>query len=179
MRKLLFFPLAFLIAGVAAAGQSVSYRFDKDSDFSKYKTYRWVNIPNAQQLDELTAGQLVGTVDVELRKKGLSLVQAGPADLYVAYQMARGSPKQLSNFNVGLSGGSAEPRSAGTAGLSATTVHTGELILDLYDGATKKLVWRGFVSGAIEAEAKPDKKQKHLDRAIQKLLKDYPPKKKG
>jgi len=31
---------------------------------------------------------------------------------------------------------------------------------------------------AIDADANPDKKQKHLDKAIEKLLKDYPPRKK-
>lgn len=42
----------------------------------------------------------------------------------------------------------------------------------------KQLVWRGVVSNAIDANAKPDKKQKHMDKAIEKLLKEYPPQKK-
>jgi len=175
MRRFPLYLAVFLVAGVGAAGQSVSYRLDKDVDFSNYKTYRWVNIPNAQQLDELTAGQLIGTVNLELTKKGLRPSETSSADLYIGYQMAHGSPKQLSNFNVGLTGAGTEA----TAEESVRTVHTGELILDFYDAATKKLVWRGFVSGAIEADAKPEKKQKHLDQAVRKLLKDYPPKKKG
>jgi hypothetical protein len=39
-------------------------------------------------------------------------------------------------------------------------------------------VWWGVLLNAIDAGAAPEKKQKHLDSAIEKLLRDYPPQKK-
>jgi hypothetical protein len=39
-------------------------------------------------------------------------------------------------------------------------------------------VWRGAVSKTIDPNAKPDKRQKNIQKAIEKLLKNYPPKKK-
>ncbi len=44
--------LFFLIAGIAVA-QDVRYNFDKSIDFSKYKTYRWVMLKDAQKLSDL------------------------------------------------------------------------------------------------------------------------------
>ena len=160
------------------AAQSVNYTFDKGAVFSGYKTYRWVNIENAQHLDDLTADQLMGTVEVALAKKGLTKSPSDAADLLIGYQIARGNEKQLSHFNIGGAYGSAAVATSGTAGATTATVHSGQLVLDMYDSQRKQLVWRGVLSQAIDANAKPDKKQKHMDKAIEKLLKNYPPQQK-
>jgi hypothetical protein len=47
----------------------------------------------------------------------------------------------------------------------------------MYDREGKKLVWRGMVSKQLDPKAKPEKRQKNLDKGMQKLLKNYPPKK--
>lgn len=51
--------------------QDVTYNFDQDTDFSKFKSYKWVSIENAQQVDEITARQLTVAIDQEFAKKGL------------------------------------------------------------------------------------------------------------
>jgi len=43
-------------AGPAAA-QDVSYNFDQDTDFSQFKSYKWVNIKSVQQVDYATRGK--------------------------------------------------------------------------------------------------------------------------
>ena len=48
----------------------------------------------------------------------------------------------------------------------------------MYDSAKKELVWRGVASKTIDPKAKPEKQQKNIDKAVAKLLKNYPPKKK-
>jgi len=40
-------------------------------------------------------------------------------------------------------------------------------------------VWRGSASKTIDAKAKPEKQKKNLDKAMAKLLKEYPPKPKS
>jgi hypothetical protein len=39
-------------------------------------------------------------------------------------------------------------------------------------------VWRGTASKTLDPKAKPEKKQKNITKAVQKLLKNYPPPKK-
>jgi Domain of unknown function (DUF4136) len=169
--------LLFTIAGARVAAQTVNVNFAKDADFLQYKTYKWVTIKDGIQLDDLTAEQLRATVDVELAKKGLTKSTTDKSDLLVGYQMARPGQKQLSHFNVGAAYGPTTGNTT-TAGASTATVHTGQLVLDMYEATKQQLVWRGVVSDAIDADAKPEKKQKHMDKAIGKLLKDYPPQKK-
>jgi hypothetical protein len=184
MRKFPFLVFA-LCAAVVVWGnqiglppqQSVVYDFDRSAPFDSYKTYKWVAIPSKEQLDELTSGQLTGTFEVELGKKGLNKTNGNDADLYIGYQVSSAGEKQLKSYNVGASYGSVGGGSA-TGSVAATTVHTGQLILLMFDGAKKQLVWRGVVSNAIDAEANPDKKQKHMTSGVEKLLKHYPPPKK-
>jgi hypothetical protein len=45
----------------------------------------------------------------------------------------------------------------------------------MYDSANHDLVWRGVASKTIDTNAKPDKQQKNLTKAVVKLLKNYPP----
>jgi hypothetical protein len=48
----------------------------------------------------------------------------------------------------------------------------------MYDPAMKQLVWRGSATKTIDPKADPEKRQKNLQKAMQKLLKNYPPGKK-
>jgi hypothetical protein len=179
MKKHLFlaFVLFTLISGrVAAQGASVT--FAKEIDFDKYKTYKWVTIENGQHLDELTRDQLIGTLEVQLAKRGLTRSPSDKADLLIGYQIARPGDKRFSQSSIGASYGSATGAASASGTVAVTTVHSGQLVLDMYDAERKQLVWRGLVADAIDANAKPDKKQKHLDKAVEKLLKDYPPQKK-
>ncbi|MGB7437279.1 MAG: DUF4136 domain-containing protein, partial [Candidatus Acidiferrum sp.] len=138
--------LAILLAGVnRASAQSGTYDFDRHTDFGKYKIYKWVNIPGAQHFDDLTSDQLIGTLSVELAKKGLKKSDTDSADLYIGYEVARGREKHPIQFNVGTSYGSAAGANSGTAGATTTTVHSGALILNMYDSETKKVVWQGVV----------------------------------
>lgn len=62
-----------------------------------------------------------------------------------------------------------------TTTTTTTTIYKGQLDLDMYDSAGKDLVWRGVVSKTLDPKAKPEKRQKNLNKAIAKLLKNYPP----
>lgn len=180
MKKYLLLAAAFVTLAVGqAAAQAANVTFDKSTDFSRYKTYKWVTIKDAQQFDELTSGQLIGTFDTALARKGLTKSQSENPDLLIGYQVALGNQKHLNDYNLGGAYGSAAGATTGSGSVTTTAVHTGELVLDMYDAATKQLVWRGVVAKAIAADAKPDKKQKQLDKTVEKLLKDFPPARKS
>jgi hypothetical protein len=46
----------------------------------------------------------------------------------------------------------------------------------MYDPTTKQLVWKGVVTKAFNPSQSREKNQKNLDKAMQKLLKNFPPK---
>jgi hypothetical protein len=56
-----------------------------------------------------------------------------------------------------------------------STIYVGQVTLDMYDPADKKLVWRGVASKTLDSKAKPEKQKKNLDKAVAKLMKNFPP----
>jgi hypothetical protein len=66
-------------------------------------------------------------------------------------------------------------RWGGMASATSSTINVGTLVLDMYDPATKQLVWTGHATKTIDPSAKQDKNQKNPDKTMQKLLKNYPP----
>ena len=187
MKKISFIWMALSLMIVSSAlCQDVRYNFDKNADFSKFKTYKWVTIKDAQKVDDLVDKQIKDTIDAELAKKGLTKVDTDSADLYIGYQPAIGQEKQLTSFNSGGAGWGYGPGwgggwYGGGGGISTTTsstIYTGQLALDMYNSADKDLVWRGVVTKTLDPKAKPDKRQKNMNKAVAKLLKNYPPEKK-
>ena len=56
-----------------------------------------------------------------------------------------------------------------------STIYVGQLAVDMYASSPHTLVWRGVASKTLDPKAKPDKQQKNLEKAVAKLLKNYPP----
>jgi len=175
---------AMLLAAVAFAGtasaQDVRYNFDDQANFASFKTYKWVAIKGAQQLSDLGDRQVKAAVDAELAKKGLTKTEADTADLYIGYQAAVGTEKQYTSFDTGWGYGPGWHGGwyGGGGGMTTgttSTIYVGQLALDMYQSGQKQLVWRGAASKTIDEEAKPEKQQKNLAKAVAKLLKNYPP----
>jgi hypothetical protein len=61
----------------------------------------------------------------------------------------------------------------GTA--TSSTLDVGTLVLDLYNPAAKQLVWTGHATKTINPSKDPRKNQRNIGKAMQKLLKDFPP----
>jgi hypothetical protein len=180
----ILFALLLIVAGIASA-QDVRYNFDSKTDFSKFKTYKWVELKDAQKVDDITDKQIKDAIDGVLATKGLEKTTSDDADLYIGYQTAIGQEKQYTSFNTGwgygpgwgggwYGGGMNSSTTTGTT----STIYTGQLALDMYDRNGHDLVWRGVASKTIDTKAKPDKRQKNLNKAATKMLKNYPPPKK-
>lgn len=181
--KMVRMILPLSLIAMCGFAQDVRYNFDSGADFTKYKTYKWVEIKDSQPLDSITAGQLKSAIEEELSKKGLRQVQGDDADLFVGYQVTITQEKQFSSYSTDFGYGAGWGRGwyGGGMGSSMTTgqtstIHVGAVGLDMYDASQKKLVWRGEATKSLDAKAKPDKRQKNIVKGVAKLLKNYPPK---
>jgi hypothetical protein len=171
-----------LTVASTALGQDVRYNFDKDTDFSKFKTYKWVTLKGATPVDDLVDKQIKEAIDAQLATKGLSKVEGDEANLFVGYQTAIGSEKQFTSYDTGWGYGPGwygRGWYGGGGGMTTgqtSTIYNGQLAVDMYNSAGHDLVWRGVVSKTLDPKAKPDKRQKNLTKALTKLFKNYPPK---
>jgi len=185
MRKFGFILAVLVICATTAVAQDVRYNFDSSADFSKFKTYKWVDIKGSDHTNQLIEKQIQAALDAELAKKGLTKTDSDNADLLIGYQTAVGTEKQFTSYNTGWGYGPGwgggwygGGMSTSTTTGSTTTIYIGQLGLDMYESGKKDLVWRGVASKTINPKAKPEKQEKNINKAVAKLLKNYPPKKK-
>jgi hypothetical protein len=176
---------ALSVAATAAHAQDVGYNFMPGTDFAKFKTYRWVRMEGVQYPDDITDAQIKQAIDSALVTKGLAKSGGETADLYIGYRINLDQEKQLNAYTSGGYGGwgwGGPYRGYGYGGGMTTattqTITVGTLSLDMYDPSAKQLVWRGTASKTIDTNAKPEKRTKNLNKAMQKMLKNYPPKQK-
>lgn len=161
-----------MIVGCAmAVAQDVKSNFMPGTDFAKYHTYKWVAIEGGSHPDQIMDAEIKQAVDAQLATKGLTKTTDEKADLYVGYQIAVAQEKQWNAYGMG--GGF---RFGGMGTATSSTINVGTLVLDMYDPATKQLVWTGNATKTIDPNSNQEKNLKNLSKAMAKLLKNYPPK---
>ena len=153
--------------------QDVKYNFMPGTNFAKYHTYKWVDIGNGAHPNQIVDAEIKQSVDSQLASKGMTKTDSDKADLFVGYQVAVDKEKEWNAYGMG--GGI---RWGGMGSATSSTINVGTLVLDMYDPATKQLVWTGNATKTIDPSSNQEKNQKNLDKAMAKLLKNYPPKQK-
>ena len=160
------------LLGTVAVAERVNYDFDRAADFYRFRTYAWTDGTNLR--DELNHKRVVRAVDAQLESKRLRRVEAqSDADVLVAYHANFDENLQIQ----GHSSGFGPPRFANMSGTATThRVVTGTLVVDIADARTRSLVWRGVVERDLDPGAKPEKRDKNINKAAEKIFKNYPPK---
>lgn len=98
---------------------------------------------------------------------------APKADLLVAYHVGIDREKQWNGFGSFDRFPGGFGMGSGTA--TSSTIEIGTLVLEMYDPVTKKLVWSGSATKTLNISKDQQKNQKNVDKAMQKLLKAFPP----
>ena len=174
VKRLTFVP-AFLFLVACAYGQEIHYNYDRGANFAAYKTYQWVEIPGGAAPDQLIDQAIKRAVDEQLAQKGLTKVEKN-ADLYVGYQAAITQEKSVNLWGTGNGPGWGWGGwGPGTVQGQTSTIPVGTLAVNVYDPGRKQLIWRGDASKTIDLKKDPDKNYKNLQKAMAKLLKNYPP----
>ena len=174
------FILAMLSA--SAFAQKVKVGYDKSVDFSKYKTYAWA-APSRPSTRPLLKEIVIGSVDNQLKSRGFArtessgdLILIGDGGVEYGINAPAGTPILPTYSGAPLSlDASMWTGATGPSILTAQYVPEGMLVLQFVDRNTNKVIWAGTVKQKLDVE----KKQKSLDlveKAIGKLLKEFPPK---
>jgi len=129
---------------LSASAQDVKYNFMPGTDFTKYKTYKWVRVPNAQYPNQIMDTQIMTSIDAQLSQKGLTKNEDNP-DLYVAYQASVDKETQWNSYSSGGDTWGWGRWGGGWGGMQTTTttsqvIRVGTLSLDVYDVAAKNQV---------------------------------------
>jgi hypothetical protein len=160
-----------LVVATAGFAQHVQTDFDHQANFAQYKTYSWQEIKPGTSLWD---SRIKSAVDGQLEAKGLAQVADGGDIAIVAIKTSQ-TQRTLQTFYDGFGGGW-RWRGFGGFGESSTTeqdYREGTLVIDLYDGKTKQLIWRGSTESVLSDKA--EKNEKNLDQGVAKMFKNFPP----
>ena len=161
--------IVVLFCGSALA-QDVKYNFAMGTNFAKYKTYKWVDIPNQNHPDQLTDQQIKTAIETTLGTKGFTKATGDTADLLIAYQVAVDRERQWNAY-----GGMGGLRFGGMGTATSSTINIGTLVFDVFDASGKQQIWTGDATKTVNPSGDPTKNQKNLQKSVTKLLKNFPP----
>jgi Domain of unknown function (DUF4136) len=152
--------------------QKTSYDFDRTTNFSKFKTFAWVK--GTPALEPFLDKRIVASIESRLAARTLTRTDENP-DVYVLYHVVLGVQKSVTGLGsspgpFGWHGG------LDTFDARLNDIPVGALVIDLANAATRELVWRGVGTSEIDLDAKPEKRDAAIDKAVEKILKNYPPK---
>lgn len=161
------------LTGTTVVAQDVTYDFDKSADFSKLHGYVWVR--GTPVNDELIHKRIVAAIDKQLGVKGLNKAEGkADADVLVAYHAAFSKDLEVHGFSSGWGGYRFGPARSGSARVEEILI--GTLVVDIIDAKTGTILWRGIATKELDTEASPEKRDKNINKAAEKLFKNYPPK---
>lgn len=169
---LVVFAATVAICAVAAA-QDVKTDYDHHVDFSQFHTYSWHKV---QTDDPLWQSRVTDAVDHALQSKGLQKVDSN-GDLSVSAVGAVRNQQEYQTFYNGFGPGWRWGGFGNEAETTAVNYQIGTLVVDMFDPHNKQLVWRGSATDTLSD--KPEKNEQKLDKAADKMFKDFPPKSKG
>ena len=171
--------LLLVSVSLGAAAQKIHVnKFEPNADFSKFKTYSWA--PHGAVAHPMLAADIVGEIENQMKAKGLQLVPSNPDLIIQVYGSIDQESTFYSNDPLYMGTGGVPPFDpsfsgpllAGTWGNSTVTIHKGQLVVDLIQASTKKLVWRGIAQQNLST--KPEKLQSQVVDEIVKMFKQYP-----
>lgn len=177
--------IAVIMLSQASVAQ-VKSDYDKEADFSTYKTYTFEGWQDNSDdiLNEFDKKRLLDAFRSELSKKGMEAKESD-ADVMITLFIVvneKSSTTAYTDFNGGLGYGGRWGWGYGGMGMgSATTTYTesdykeGTLVIDMYDSGSKQLVWQGVLTSTVNEN--PKKREKTIPKKVAKLMKKYPPKK--
>jgi hypothetical protein len=173
-----FSVLTLLIAAAVTPvrAQKVKVEFDKSVDFSRFKTYRWVD---GMAVSNPTMNlYIIAAVDHDIQAKGMKQAEGDKADLWVTYNAA-----SHDDVNVGMIYSPGYVSQSvyhpvvwyvpPTFGSSARYIRKGSFAVELIDPSTKQLVWSGVAEGTVKEQK--SKKLDQLDKVVGKMFDQFPP----
>lgn len=172
--KLVIIGVLFLAINMACSTADVQRDYDRNVDFSKYKTFHFYENLKWGTLSKLDQKRMLNSIESELTAKGLT--KSETPDLLIDIQAEEKQIEQT-NSSVGIGGGSGG-RGVGVGVSVAIPIkskkRSEKYVIEMVDSSNNQMVWQGIYNNVVSL--KTDKSQS-INQAIQKLLTEYPPQK--
>ena len=174
-----FFTFIMLFTVCCSSIYGVSYDYDRNADFARLRTYDWLTMPVAgasdaeEKIDTISIRRIKSAVNNNLESKGLKFSPERP-DFLIALHLRTKERLRSTTY-----GGPYFYPYYGYAPYWVTSTirqyEEGTLVLDFIDSESKQLIWRGSAKSDLDAVTTPEKKERVIREAVEKILDNFPP----
>ncbi len=171
-----------MVIGLGCSNISVSYDYDTKSDFTSLKTFDFMPVPVQSNVNTLNVKRIQDAVRNQLESKGYTQTPDNP-DFQIAMHLSKQEKARVKSvtdsgythtFGRRIDWGD----NTGTRRINVYEYEEGTLILDFVDAQSNELSWRGVATAEILHYTNPEKREKRINKAVQKILNNFPPIKK-
>jgi len=167
------------LASISVFAQQVTTDYDHKADFSRVRTF---SIYKVQASSPLVEQRLRDDLTRNLTSLGLTSTPEG-GDLSITAMGSRGNQKEYNTFYQGLGGSGYGWRGRGFGGFgggfgsdgvtntSVINIPVGSVVVDAYNN-NRQLLFRGMAKDTLSD--KEEKNTKKLEKAIDKIFKEFP-----
>ena len=161
--------LGLIAVAIGCSSYSVSYDYDTGTDLTGLRTYDWMPqpaeasgvAPGAVDRNSLIDGRVKNAVNAQLAAKGVRRVSQNP-DFLIAYQVTTKDRLRVRSYTF-------------ISDKRFETYEEGALVLDFVAPNGRDLLWRGVAERTLDSNPTPEKTDKRINEAVEKILRGFPP----
>jgi hypothetical protein len=177
--KKVFIVLLSVAALMACSTVKTSFDYDKEADFTKYKTYNFSEETASMQIDQLNRDRLIKAAETELAAKGFT--KSDNPDVIIDLHIKADKEVSATATTSGYGGYGYGYRRYGYGGGYSTTqvsyneYTVGTLFITMVDIKIEKIVWQGVGVKTLDENASAEKRDSNISYAVNKIFSSYPP----
>ena len=168
--------LGLLVFGCSSV--KVTTDSEKDTDFSKYKTFSFLGWQNDsdQIMNDIDKKRMRDAFKVEFQQRGLELIEEG-GDMAISLFIVANLETSVTAY-TNYYGGAGRGRYRGYGGGMDSTTYTentyvkGTLVMDVFDELSATMIWQGVATGTIQEKA--EKRETAIPKTVAALMKKFP-----
>lgn len=186
MKKLNILWLLSIIFLGACSSLTVKSDYDKEVDFSKYKTFEYYGWAEESDkiLNRFDKERIEKAFGNEFRKRGLKFVEDGGdmvVSLFIVVDQKTTTTAHTNHYNMGGYGYGGRGWYGGYGGMgmgTSTTTYSendylvGTLVVDVFDKADKKMIWQSI--GQKTVDDNPNTREKNSAKVAAAIMKPFP-----
>jgi hypothetical protein len=171
---------SILLLSCCSGGTKVRFDYDRQEDFSKFKTYNFLPLPESlkSEANPNVIRRIEEGIALAMGDKGFDRIDANP-DLLIAIHTERQDKFDVNNWGYSYGSYDHYYRGSGYWGSSGMDVYKyqqGTLIIDIVKAADKEMIWRGVGSKALPQNPTVKQIDRTVNQVVSKILANFPPK---
>lgn len=164
----------FVILLFVSCGSFVDYDYEKNTDFSRYKTYNYFTDINTG-FSGLDNKRLYRVLDTKLKTMGFT--KSDNPSFRIDIQSGEVTNRVNNNVGVGIGGTGRNVGGGLSIGLPiGNTTTLREVSIEFVDDSSSGVFWQAVTTISQQSKNTPEKREAAFAKLVEKVFSKYPPK---